>query len=189
MTGRTDPTPATSKLTYQDYLELPDDNRRYEILDGELAVTASPTTRHQRVSLNLAFLLHAEVDRRGLGVIFYAPVDVILDESTVVVPDLVFVSTAKASIITRRAIEGPPDLVMEILSESTERRDRGAKMKLLARFGVDWYWLVDPEARTLEIFRRRDDVFSIAASHHGDDVVECTVPDGVRIELARVWAD
>ena len=147
--------PTNSRLTYEDYLSLPDDGRRYEILDGELAVTASPTTLHQRVSRNLEFLLHREVQARGLGEVFDAPVDVILDESTVVVPDLAFVSKDRSSIVGERAIEGAPDLTVEILSASTERRG---------------------------------DAYELAADLTDEEIYECVVPNGVRIELSEVWS-
>ena len=96
--------PQGSKLTYDDYLSLPDDNRRYEILDGELAVTPSPLLRHQRISGRLFKALSNWTDANDLGEVFTAPVDVILDETTVVVPDIVYVSKAGASIRTERAV-------------------------------------------------------------------------------------
>src|SRR5687767_8348312 len=98
----------TGKLTYEDLIALPEDGRRYEILDGELVLSASPVTRHQRVSRDLEFLLLRHVRERGLGEIFNAPIDVILDQHTVVVPDLVYVSKQRASIIVDRGIDGPP---------------------------------------------------------------------------------
>ena len=187
MGNTADPTTGSSKLTYEDYVSLPDDNRRYEILDGDLVVTASPTTVHQLVSGNLEFLLQTHVKAHALGSVLDAPVDVILDETTVVVPDLVFISAGRCSIIERRGIVGPPDLVVEILSDSTVHRDRGAKTKLYARFGVDWYWLVEPDERRLEIYERRGQAYRISGSHTGNETVACTVPPGLEIELAQVW--
>ncbi len=115
------------KFTCDDLVSLPDDGKRYEILDGDLAATASPTIRHQRVSRNLKFLLHVYVSGDGRGEVLSAPVDVILDRHTVVVPDLVYVSSGRGSIIQHQAIVGAPDLLVEILSPSTADRDWGAK--------------------------------------------------------------
>jgi Uma2 family endonuclease len=190
MASSTDPgsTGAGIRLTYADYLSLPEDGLRYEILDGELAVTASPTTLHQRVSRDLEFALHRQVRELGLGEVFNAPVDVILADTTITVPDLVFIARENAAIVTTRAIEGPPDLIVEILSPSTAQRDRGVKAQLFARYGVREYWIVDPEERTLEILRRVADRFEPQGCYEGDTVLRCTgVLDGVEIGLAEVW--
>lgn len=136
-------------LTYEDLQSMPEDGRRYEILEGELCVTPAPLLQHQRVSRNLEFVLHAHVLQHRLGEVFDAPVDVILDRNTVVEPDLVFVAAARLAIVRERAIEGAPDLVVEIASPSTEIRDRGAKQQSYARYGVAHYWRVDPAALTL----------------------------------------
>jgi len=136
-------------LTYEDYRALPDDGRRYELLEGEIQVAPAPSTRHQLISRNLEFLLHAHARERRLGEVMDAPVDVILDRGTVVQPDLLFVSSARLGIISERGIEGAPDLAVEILSESTQAIDRGAKRQLYARYGVLHYWIVDPASRSL----------------------------------------
>lgn len=181
--------PHPSKLTYDDYVTLPDDGRRYEILDGELAVSPSPLTGHQRVSVLLAHAMLGWVRERGLGTVLTAPCDVILDETTILQPDLLFVSAARSSIITRRAVEGAPDLVVEILSDSTAARDRGAKMKLYARYGVARYWIIDTDTRTLEIHRLHAGEYVLDASHRADAVVPCDVPPGLELKLAEIWPD
>src|SRR5437870_3000442 len=109
-------------LTYEDYVGLPDDGRRYEILDGELQVSPAPAPRHQGVSGNLLVILHVHVWERRLGRVYHAPIDVILARDSIVQPDLVFVAADRESIITERAIEGPPDLAVEILSPWSDRR-------------------------------------------------------------------
>jgi len=121
------PTLGAARLTYEDYLELPEDGRRYEILDGELAVTPAPTTRHQHVSAALVQLLREYVHGNGLGRIFHAPIDIILADDCVVQPDLVYVSAKRRRIIKLRAIEGHPDLVIEILSPGVPFRTVGEK--------------------------------------------------------------
>jgi Uma2 family endonuclease len=187
MATHADPRPQASKLTYEDYVTLPNDGRRYEILDGELAVSPSPRMLHQRVLLALGVAIHEWAMSRGLGEVFIAPVDVILDRTTVVVPDLVFVSIARASIVTERAIEGAPDFLVEILSDSTARHDRGAKMKLYAQYGVSRYWIVDADARALEIYALRDGAYEQIGMHRGADRVVCDVPAGLELRLADIW--
>ena len=140
------------KLTYDDYCAIPEDGRRYELHDGEISVTPSPNISHHRAQRALYDLLGFHVARRGSGELFFAPVDVILDRSTVVQPDIAFVESSRAAIVTARAIEGPPRLVIEVLSPSNSRVDRVTKFALYARFGVPHYWIVDPVARTIESF-------------------------------------
>ncbi len=122
---------ATRLLTYEDLLNTPNDGRRYEIIGGELVVSASPLLKHQRLSMRLAVPLH-ELEQRGLGQMFEAPVDVRIAPHEIVVPDLVFVTTARLHILTEALIDGTPDLVIEILSLSTSRIDLGAKAALYA---------------------------------------------------------
>jgi Uma2 family endonuclease len=140
-------------LTYEDYLALPADGRRYQIVEGALDVTPAPTTTHQKVSARLEHAMIGHVEAHGLGLVLYAPVDVVLDEQNVVQPDVVFVARARLPIVEEAKIAGPPDLVVEILSPSTARMDRGVKSTVYARCGVAWYWLVDPTAKLVEEYR------------------------------------
>jgi Uma2 family endonuclease len=140
-------------LTYRDYAGLPDDGHRHELHDGALSVTPSPGTRHQRTSARLSDVLREHVVARRLGEVLYAPLDVILSDTTVLQPDLVYVDHSRHGLVAERGVEGPPTLVVEILSPSTRTIDRVTKPALYARFGVPWLWLVDPEARTLEVFQ------------------------------------
>jgi Uma2 family endonuclease len=141
------------RLNYEDYAELPDDGRRYELHEGELSVTPAPGTSHQAILRNLLVMLHSHVDARGLGEVFPAPVDCILENITVVQPDIVFIETARRSVLTERGIEGPPTLVVEIVSPSTTGIDRRRKLQLYARYAVPYYWIVDPPARTIEAYQ------------------------------------
>jgi Uma2 family endonuclease len=175
------------RLTYEDYVELPDDGRRYEILDGDLEVTPSPTTTHQRVSRKLEHILDDYVTTHGLGEIFDAPTDVILANTTITVPDLLFVAAPRATIITKRAIEGPPDLIVEILSPTTARRDRTRKASLYFRFGVSYYWLVDPEERILETYERGKRRYRRTARHAGATVAHAAPFADLALDLAKVW--
>ncbi len=179
--------PGPIKLTYEDYVELPDDGRRYEILDGELEVSPAPAPLHQRVSGNLFAALHAHVRERKLGRVYSAPIDVILAPTTVVQPDLVFVSAGRESIVTRRAVEGPPELVVEILSPWSVRRDRVSKAAIYARFGIGHYWLLDPEARTFEVYEAQGAEYRPAATHGGSGIMRTPLFPDLLLELGLVW--
>lgn len=139
-------------LTYSDYAALPDDGRRYELHHGELSVTPAPGTRHQRAIVFLITLLNEHVRSRGLGEVFVAPTDCILSNVTVVQPDVLYVAADRVTIISERGIEGAPTLVVEVLSPSTAHLDRGLKMKLYAEHGVSYYWIVNPESRSIEAY-------------------------------------
>lgn len=150
-------------LTYEDYCALPNDGKRYEILEGALSVTPAPLPRHQQVLRNLFRLLDRYLDTHPSGQLLFAPVDVILSDITVVQPDLVFLSNAKTHLITSRGIEGPPDLVVEVLSPSTAELDRVTKAQLYARSGIPHYWLVDPERETVQAYESAGSGYRLAA--------------------------
>ena len=144
--------PTRALLTYSDYAALPDDGRRYELHHGELSVTPAPGTRHQRAIVRLITLLHEHVRSRGLGEVFVAPADCILSNVTVVQPDVFYIAADRLTIISERGIEGAPTLVVEVLSPSTAHLDRGRKMTLYAEHRVPYYWIVDPESRSIEAY-------------------------------------
>lgn len=154
-------------LTYEDYVLLPNDRNRYEILQGELTVTPAPSTKHQSASANLFKLLSRHIDDRNLGKLFYAPIDLILDPTTILQPDLLFVFSSHQQIITERAVEGVPDLVVEILSPTTSRTDRVTKAQIYARHSVPAYWIVDPDEESIEIYLLDGDLFRLAATLQG----------------------
>ncbi len=140
----------TFKFTYDDYRNTPDD-KRYELLDGDLVVVPAPREVHQRVSLRLSLLLGQLVMRTGIGHVYAAPFDVVLSDTDVVQPDLLFVSNERSHVITDENIQGAPDLVIEILSPSSANRDQTFKRSLYAKHGVKEYWLVDTDAETVTV--------------------------------------
>jgi Uma2 family endonuclease len=179
--------PGPGKWTYEDYARLPDDGNRYEVLDGELYVSPSPRTRHQAVSRSLEFLLHAHVSGQGLGEVFDAPIDVIFGPKMVAVPDIVFVAAARKSIITERAIEGAPDLIVEILSPWSVRQDRVEKAALYARHGVRHYWIADPEACSLETFVLAGQRYRPTGTYQGASKLRSEPFPDLEIDLGLVW--
>ena len=173
------------KLEYDDLAHTPDDSRRYELLDGALLVTPSPRPLHQRVSKRLQRQLEAYFEDNGLGEVFNAPVDVILTLHDVVVPDLVVVTTPPQ--VTDRAIEGPPAIIVEILSPSTRLRDRKLKAERYAALGVPHYWIVDPVAKSLECYRLESARYTTVLT--AKSPARVTHPDwqGLTIDLAAIW--
>jgi Uma2 family endonuclease len=154
--------PTRALLTYSDYAALPDDGRRYELHHGELSVTPAPGTRHQGAIVNLITLLNEHVKSRSLGKVFVAPTDCILSNVTVVQPDVLYVATGRLAIISERGIEGAPTLVVEVLSPSTAHIDRDRKMKLYADHGVPYYWIADPESRSVEAYTLTGTAYALA---------------------------
>jgi Uma2 family endonuclease len=142
---------ATERITWQDTLLMPEDGKRYEAIDGELYVTPAPSRRHQRISFNLARALYSILEGPGHGWIYLAPTGVELPETDEgVQPDILFVSKAQSQSLVKEGIRGVPVLVVEILSPSTAERDRTIKKKLYQRHGVARYWVVDPDAESVE---------------------------------------
>ena len=146
-----------SRWTYAEYMRLPmSGSTRYEVIDGRVEVTPSPTSRHQRIVMRLGAALHGHASAHGLGEVFPGPIDVLFGEGDYVQPDLVFVRADRKEVVSLRGIEGPPDLIIEILSPSTADRDRGVKLERYRHHRVPEYWIVDPDARAVEVWRLGD---------------------------------
>jgi Uma2 family endonuclease len=179
------------KLTYEDFLLFPDDGKRHELIDGEHLVTPSPNLRHQWISRNLFRVLDSHVTTHDLGRVFYAPLDVLLSDVDVVEPDLLFVSRERSSLLGRANVQGPPDLVVEIVSPSHRRQDEVLKRDLYDRAGVVEYWLVDPEAETVKVFQRDGHRYGRAQllSLRDGDALASPQLAGLTIPLAVVFAE
>jgi Uma2 family endonuclease len=158
-------------LTYRDYEAMPNDGRRYEIHDGELSVTPGPSLEHQIVSARLFFRLATWSEAHPGGLLLYAPLGVILadrpEETSIVQPDILYLAPDRLAIASPRGIEGAPTLAIEILSPSTRTIDRVTKRRLYARYGVSIVWLVDPDARAIEVFTLESDRYVLAAGAAG----------------------
>ena len=179
-----------TKLTYEDYLQFPEDESRHEIIDGDHYVSAAPFVPHQRILKRLMVQLYRKFEETGLGEVLPAPVAVVLSRTDVVEPDLVVVLDEHASMIRRERIEGAPDLVVEILSPSTAYRDRGLKLDLYRKSGVGEYWIVDPERRVVQQYVLAAGVFRSTGEHADRITVACAAgPTGgpLEIELTEVW--
>lgn len=153
--------PTNLKFTYEDYLGFPDDGNRHEIIDGEHYVTPAPLTKHQRILANLLGHLYPHCSQSKAGLVLVAPTDVVFSNTDVVQPDILFIATSRQGIVTRENIQGAPDFVIEILSDTTRHRDERTKRTLYERFQVKEYWIVDPELETVKIFRLQDGRYSV----------------------------
>ena len=176
------------KFSLTDYRNLPEsETKRYELLGGDIVMAPSPTSKHQRISAELEWLLNQFVRPQKLGVIFDVPLDVILSNEDVVQPDILFISNARKDIIHEDAIHGAPDLIIEILSPSTAERDRTYKRTLYARSGVGEYWIVDPETHTVEVLTLTPQGFKQAGRYEQTQTLTCPLLTGLEISLNEVF--
>jgi Uma2 family endonuclease len=176
-----------STWTVEDYEYLPDNGIRYEILDGELAMTPAPIADHQRLSRRLQYFLMQALEETGRAEVFDAPFDVQLDDTTIVQPDLVIVLAEHADQVSSRRLVGPPDVAVEILLTGTARHDRDTKMKLYLRFGKPWYWIVDPERQQLFEYRIENDRYVMAKALEATESFRPLPFTDVEIPLSRVF--
>lgn len=181
---RMDPLP----MTYDEYCLLPDDGKRYQVIEGELFVSPAPRTTHQEIIVHLTVLLQSHVKARGLGKVFVAPTDVLLAPTTVVQPDILFIRRENMGIITELNIQGPPDLCVEVLSPGTVTVDRERKMAVYARYGVREYWIVDPLSQTVSVYVRKGDDFTLHVEATDDESVASAIVPGFLITARSVFA-
>ena len=181
------PTYAIPKLTYEQFRELPDDGKRYELIRGEVHLTPTPTNRHQLVLQNLVQSLGRIILRGKLGDVWTAPLDVRLGEDTALQPDLIFVSESRANIILENYINGAPDLAVEILSPSTAAHDRATKLALYGEAGVPEVWLIDPLAKTVEVLKLQGKRYLVDSALAGDQKLASTQFPGWDLPLAQLF--
>jgi Uma2 family endonuclease len=179
--------PKNIKLTVRDYMTMPDDGRRFELIHGELILAPSPVTQHQRISRNLFEILIGFVRTQNLGELFYAPMDVVLSDYDVFQPDILFISRNRLHIIGDSNIQGAPDLVIEILSPSTESRDRGIKLEQYLRYGVREYWIIDPQNRTCEVLRAGDAEFETVRVYPEGTTATSPILEGIQVEVDKLF--
>ena len=174
------------RWTYEDDYKL-DDERRYEVIDGELLLMApGPDTWHQSWVGELYTILRNHVNSRKLGKVLLSPVDVVLDPENTVQPDLVFVSKSNLGMIQQRAIFGSPDLVVELISPSSVRKDRYVKQALYARFGIKEYCIGDPANKTLEILTLKDGSYHLHTCAEEKGKISSPVLPGLVFDLADI---
>ena len=176
----------TPKLTYQDYISMEGDER-YELHDGELILVGSPNTAHQMASMKIGYRMFSFVEENDLGWVFDAPYDVLFTDTDVVQPDLLFVSKEREDIITSANIQGVPDMIVEILSPSSSRRDWRDKRELYASHGVKEYWIVDPANRIVWVMLLQDGALVEQGAYGEGDSVTSTTLEGFSVSLDEIF--
>ena len=178
------------KFTYEDYLLFPEDGKRFELIDGERFMMPTPSIRHQRIIGRLNLFIWEHVALTKAGGLFIAPTDVVLSDMDVVQPDVLFIRAERTSIITEKNIQGPPDFVIEIISQTSRKTDKTIKRKLYERHGVREYWSVDPELETVEVCRTTDRGYVRAAelSLEAGHAVETPLLPGLKVKLSELFS-
>ncbi|MBI4595984.1 MAG: Uma2 family endonuclease [Candidatus Tectomicrobia bacterium] len=179
--------PEKKTYTYEDYAKLPE-GAPYQLIGGQLIMTPSPTTYHQKISKRLEFLLYeyAELKNR-LGEVYDAPIDVYLEEEETYQPDIIFIAQERLHIIKKEKVEGAPDLVVEILSPSTAYYDLKHKKTIYGKHGVREYWIVDPVEKSIEVYENNKGELLLAAQAIKEGKVISQIVAGFEVELTTIF--
>ena len=174
-------------ITRHDYEEMPPGPPYYQVIEGDLVMSPSPNIYHQAIVTRICTLLMQFLEKKPLGEVLIAPLDVFLSEINVYQPDVIFVSNQRRSILTEQGLEGPPDLVVEVLSPGTARFDKGSKRKVYARAGVEELWLVDAEARLIHVYQLTKDAETPAATYDERAVFTTSLLPGLHLKAASIF--
>jgi Uma2 family endonuclease len=180
---------APRPLTISDYFETPEGGPRYQLIDGDLIPMPTPDSFHQIILWNLAGIISAFLKIQRIGRALFAPISVLLTDVNAFEPDLIFISNERKSIITKRGIEGAPDFVVEVLSPSTARYDKGVKRSIYARTGVVELWLIDPVLREIHVYYLRQDADNPTAVYSKEDYFESPLFPGLKFSCAEIFAE
>jgi Uma2 family endonuclease len=188
---RTTSTRSAARLTYDDFVLFPDDGKRHELIDGVHYVTPSPNTRHQRILGKLYLAIGNYLETNPIGEVFFAPLDVVISHFDVVEPDLLYMSRERAaSVSVPEHIRGVPELVVEVASKSTRKRDQTIKRALYERAGVSEYWIVDPDKDGVRVYRNSAGAFDkpIELRVESGGTLTTTLLPGLEMSLERIFA-
>jgi Uma2 family endonuclease len=179
-----------TKLTYDDFVLFPDDGMRHELIDGEHYVTPSPNSKHQIVLGNLHLLIGHWLREHRIGRVLLSPLDVVFTTFDVVEPDMLYLSNERAAqVLKSKNVQGVPELLIEIGSPSTRKRDETIKRRLYERSGVSEYWVVDPELDRVRVYRAGEGGFEkpIELSLEAGDVLRTSLLPGLDLPLIRIF--
>lgn len=179
--------PEQGKWTEEDYFRLPETNKIIELSEGRLIITPAPTEQHQKISLNLSVAMSTYVKLHKLGEVRYSPLDVRLYYGVIRQPDIVFMSNQHKDRITEK-YWGVPDLVMEIVSEATEKEDRVIKFFEYLKAGVLEYWIVDPFRQTIEVFTLENGTYITFGKWGIGEIAKSKLLDGFEVKVDEVIA-
>jgi Uma2 family endonuclease len=176
------------KFTYDDYELIPEE-KKCELIDGDLIMSPSASFRHQVIAGNINEILRAFVRKYKLGKVLYE-FDMYLDDENIFRPDVMFIANENLVNVTAKYLRGVPDLVIEVLSPSTKKNDTIIKKGLYAKFGLAEYWIADPETKTLDVFHLTPKGFALQKSYTPSDTLVKTIADAtLTIAVAEIFAD
>jgi Uma2 family endonuclease len=175
------------KLTYEEFRQLPDDGKHYELIHGEVHLSPSRSTKHQLILGNTSVSLGTYGRSARLGVLFFAPLDVCLNPGTALQPDLIFISAERVGIVQENFVAGAPDLAVEVLSQSTAAYDRATKLPLYAEAGVPEVWLIDSLAKTVEVLKFQGKKYFVDATLAGDQALVSNLFPGWQLPLQDLF--
>ncbi len=178
-----------ARMTIEELHRLPEDGNRYELIDGEVYVSAAPRRKHQKISAKLFGMLHAFIEQRRLGEVYHAAFDVFPEpgKQTCVEPDILFVARERLEIVQEEGVYGAPDLAIEITSESTHKTDLTTKCDLYRRSGVKEDWIVDPDARHVLVYRFTESARPSKLT--AGDILTTPLLAGLEIQVAALFAE
>jgi len=173
--------------TYEDYRELPNDGKTYQVIGGKLFMTPSPSTRHQDICGNLGFIIRNFVKEHDLGKVYNAPIDVVFSSVNVVQPDIVFISKNRLRIIKEKGIFGAPDWIMEIISPSTDKIDVKLKRDLYECFAVKEYWIIYPDDERIEVYLLKEGKYRLKGTFSKNETLKSEIIQGLEVRLREVF--
>jgi len=176
------------KYTYQDYLNLPDDGKRYELINGELVMTPAPNTIHQNIIVKMIYEIERFLQQQKIGKLFCAPTDVKFNDTNILQPDIVFISKERSGVITENIINGAPDLIIEILSPGTAYYDLIEKKEIYEQYGVKEYWIVDPKKNRVDIYQNIDQRFELNQRLDVEGIAKSLVIEGFEVSLTDIFS-
>lgn len=180
--------PAQGQWTYEDYLRLPDDGKRYEIIDGVLYVSNAPNSDHQFTVTELSRQLGNFVIPQKLGRVLVAPFEVHLDQtSRPVQPDILFIRAERWPAERVAFFAGAPDLIVEVISPSSVRTDRVIKFTAYERVGVPEYWLANPHTRTVEVYTLSQGEYALLGEFAGDELLQSVIFTGISLVTSSLF--
>lgn len=180
--------PAQGQWRYEDYLRLPDDGKRYEIIDGVLYMANAPSLEHQFAAFKVAFHIELHVAKYSLGLVLTAPFEVHLSEtSRPVQPDILFIRAERQPPPGAQFFEGAPDLIVEVVSPSSIRLDRKTKFDAYELAGVTEYWIADPKTRSVEVYTLAHGEYALHGQYTGDEMLTSVVFEGMQIKTSLLF--
>ncbi len=181
--------PAQGQWSYDDYLNLPDDGQRYEIIEGVLHISNAPSFYHQFTIIKLVFQFEQFVAKNNLGIVLTAPFEVHLSETTrPVQPDILFFKADKWPGGDIKFFEGAPDLIVEVISPGSVRRDRIIKFGVYEKTGVSEYWVADPKTRSVEVYTLSGGEYALLGQFIEDETIKSAVLEGLTLVTSSLFS-